>query len=82
MRNTIILATILCTAFTLFIPPQVVLQTVGGPIGNCREKEAALDQIQLRGMLVDRVELSLAKLLRDREGMCAYAGWGADQVGR
>ena len=34
------------------------------------------------GILADRVDLSLEKLQRDRDGLCAYAGWRADKLGR
>ena len=46
------------------------------------ETPCAYGQVSPRGFLSDRIELSLEKLLRDRDSICEYSGWGADQVGR
>src|SRR5439155_22564903 len=33
-------------------------------------------------ILADRMELSLTKLIKDKEKLTGYATWGADQIGR
>lgn len=47
-----------------------------------RERPLAYDEVRPAGVLGDRVQLSLDKLIRDRDMHTGYATWGADQIGR
>lgn len=42
----------------------------------------AYDEVRPRGILADRVKLSLDKLIREQQMHTGYATWGADQIGR
>ena len=42
----------------------------------------AYDEVLPVGILADRIQLSLDKLIRDEKMHTGYATWGADQIGR
>ncbi len=47
-----------------------------------RERPLSPTQVTPRGFLAARLRLSLDRLIRKRAMHTAYAGWGADQIGR
>src|SRR5579871_2011070 len=49
---------------------------------NYKERPLSPIQVMPRGLLAARMRLSLDRLIRERQMHTAYAGWGADQIGR
>lgn len=49
---------------------------------NYKERPLSPKQVKPRGILAQRLRHSLDRLIRERAMHTAYAGWGADQIGR
>jgi len=51
-------------------------------MNNCIEETVALKNITPKGILADRIKLSLERHLQKEGPLCKYINWGADQVAR